>query len=1238
MILIRGAPGSGKSYLANLIQEKEVKMGNNRVAILSMNKMTRDKKLDPKMIDTYQDRLLRELRSIIREEEVDFVIMEMEGGKTLHFNKFVHISMTMGDFKCYVIEMHQDKDVCWKYNKNRRKQETINQIITDLAKHPPPAKVLMVDPTALLQPAGLANITDLLQDKNVMNLLQSQLQSQPKPLIPVVAPPAIPPQRLVVEPNYSDSFDDHVHQSYLQGTAHQPMNTQNYSQGNVHQPMNTQNYPQGNMQRGGKENFNYNQQQMQQQPQEPQHVNHPTFTPSKIIDYKHVHMPTFEEKLMEFKTFRVVDYKHKTTQKLWEFIQGVDTDKVIERRKAIALRKKILEYLKNAERPEDTVSNPKYPRNWEAVVPVDRPPLKNKRKKRLTAKIHRVRAIATERDWMKGYNIGSQRLELDEISSDEGDMEVDEDDDVAVVEDKEVKVVDVPDVLKGQPTTIPDFNHFKHANVMNLEDLLWSATLPRPRKILLIMRGPPGAGKSHLAQLIKRREQELRKPALRILATSDYEDDDDEKGGRSQMIDNYLHQMVKFVNKQIKENLFDFIIVDAENCDLTYYNLFHNEGTSGGFATFTVELFQTHEICVAQDVHNNTTAEIGAAIKKLEANRVPSDHTLLLVSKLYADYNCLVNPALKKEEDEKPVKGGPADAAMDTDEPKPVPAPPAVIQSRVWPLQQILEEPGRSKRSERILIIMRGPSGVGKSHLTRLIRDKEAAMGNKNVAVVSIDDFDQYDVKKNVEAMLKNLRDIIRRKTHNFIIVDAENGNLDDYKVFHDVGTSFGFACFTIELHNDKNVCYTRNLHNRTIQDIEGVLEDMTLYPIPDGHVLLDPAYLYTEAPSAIPTVEVTSLKNEIHEEFRARLKQRLMVNGMFIEKNVEPPSKLPEFNWHNRDIVDIREILHEPGRTSRPDKIMIVLRGVPGSGKTFLAGLIERKEVEAGNRDQFKLLTIDEYFEREEIRKYVDKAGAACQEKFRKYDMEMAMLDNYMQYVMQNLTQIAQTAEFKFIVVDADCCDLHFYNQMYAIAEANGYAGYTIELNQDDDICLQYNDHQRDKDEIVRKNKIMKSNPTPDQHTLLDPECLYEEFQYQLDDESVFLDEDVRMEVSDDDSEEVVDEDEEKNMFGPLKNATTKSKWDDDADGSEVVIERLDGTRNKTFERLTMADYLQTEDEWTMRPSTSGKKRVRWADIEEKKAQGRLREIGFIVGQTDWNRMTDTSDGKSALEKTKFI
>lgn len=46
----------------------------------------------------------------------------------------------------------------------------------------------------------------------------------------------------------------------------------------------------------------------------------------------------------------------------------------------------------------------------------------------------------------------------------------------------------------------------------------------------------------------------------------------------------------------------------------------------------------------------------------------------------------------------------------------------------------------------------------------------------------------------------------------------------------------------------------------------------------------------------------------------------------------------------------------------------------------------------------------------------------------------------------------------------------------------------------------------------------------------------------------------------------------------------------------------------------------------------------VRWADIEERKDQLRRRELGFVIGQTDWAKMTDDTYADKALNRTKYF
>ncbi|KMQ88685.1 ylp motif-containing protein 1 [Lasius niger] len=88
-----------------------------------------------------------------------------------------------------------------------------------------------------------------------------------------------------------------------------------------------------------------------------------------------------------------------------------------------------------------------------------------------------------------------------------------------------------------------------------------------------------------------------------------------------------------------------------------------------------------------------------------------------------------------------------------------------------------------------------------------------------------------------------------------------------------------------------------------------------------------------------------------------------------------------------------------------------------------------------------------------------------------------------------------------------------------------------------------------------------------------------------------------------------------------------------------EDKLDRLDGLARKKNETKpqTMEDFLQVPDYYNME-DTSGKKRVRWADLEERKEQEKMRAVGFVVGHTNWDRMMDPTKGGSALTRTKYI
>lgn len=66
---------------------------------------------------------------------------------------------------------------------------------------------------------------------------------------------------------------------------------------------------------------------------------------------------------------------------------------------------------------------------------------------------------------------------------------------------------------------------------------------------------------------------------------------------------------------------------------------------------------------------------------------------------------------------------------------------PSMENNNTIPIDEILFKPGRLTRPKNIVIIIRGPPGSGKSHVAKLIKDKEVEMGGPTPRLLSIDDY-----------------------------------------------------------------------------------------------------------------------------------------------------------------------------------------------------------------------------------------------------------------------------------------------------------------------------------------------------------------------------------------------------------------------------------------------------------------------------------------------------------------
>ncbi|KAJ8719583.1 hypothetical protein PYW08_011758 [Mythimna loreyi] len=318
-----------------------------------------------------------------------------------------------------------------------------------------------------------------------------------------------------------------------------------------------------------------------------------------------------------------------------------------------------------------------------------------------------------------------------------------------------------------------------------------------------------------------------------------------------------------------------------------------------------------------------------------------------------------------------------------------------------------------------------------------------------------------------------------------------------------------------------------------------------------------------------------------------------------------------------SKHVVMIDDLLETPGRTMRPDKIVIILRGPPGSGKSYLAKLIRDREAEYGGT--VRIMSIDDYYMQEgEVEERDPSTGKLVKKPTLKYEYDESFEESYTNSLKRAFKRSLTDGYFTFLIYDAVNDQLKSYADIWNFARQQGFQVYICTMELDPQICYKRNIHNRKLDDI----EVITARffPTPSHHIQLDATTLLQ---------SAAITE---VQMEDADNEEVIMEDAQE----PEVESVFTSKWEKMDDAAQLA--RLDGTSKPLRpSQLSMEDYLQLDD-WTPNQAKPGKKSVRWADIEERRQQEKMRAIGFVVGQTDWNRMTDPTMGSSALTQTKYI
>ncbi|KAH7550345.1 hypothetical protein JRO89_XS13G0175000 [Xanthoceras sorbifolium] len=200
------------------------------------------------------------------------------------------------------------------------------------------------------------------------------------------------------------------------------------------------------------------------------------------------------------------------------------------------------------------------------------------------------------------------------------------------------------------------------------------------------------------------------------------------------------------------------------------------------------------------------------------------------------------------------------------------------------------------------------------------------------------------------------------------------------------------------------------------------------------------------------------------------------------------PSFPLKQFSPEKPKVVNALHLFKQPLRASRPDHIVIILRGLPGSGKSYLAKMLRDLEVENGG-DAPRIHSMDDYFMTE-----VDKveegdvsqsatsfrSKKAITKKVMEYCYEPEMEEAYRSSMLKAFKRTLEEGIFTFVIVDDRNLRVADFAQFWAFAKRSGYEVYVLEATYKDPAgCAARNVHGFTLDEIEKMAEQWEEAPS---------------------------------------------------------------------------------------------------------------------------------------------------------------
>ncbi|XP_058105271.1 uncharacterized protein LOC131248818 [Magnolia sinica] len=186
--------------------------------------------------------------------------------------------------------------------------------------------------------------------------------------------------------------------------------------------------------------------------------------------------------------------------------------------------------------------------------------------------------------------------------------------------------------------------------------------------------------------------------------------------------------------------------------------------------------------------------------------------------------------------------------------------------------------------------------------------------------------------------------------------------------------------------------------------------------------------------------------------------------------------------------VINAAHLFRQPHRATRPDHIVVILRGLPGSGKSYLAKILRNLEVANGGNAP-RIHSMDDYF-MTEVEKVEEieaskpsssvKGKKRITKKVMEYCYEPEMEEAYRSSMLKAFKKTLEEGAFTFIIVDDRNLRVADFAQFWATAKRSGYEVYLLEASYKDPMgCAARNVHGFTTDEIQKMAEQWEQAPS---------------------------------------------------------------------------------------------------------------------------------------------------------------